>query len=60
MYIRKTPNNSEVKEIADSVRNCDLVIGDLNLNPRIPDQRSKLLNLCGNTKQHYWMMSFLK
>ena len=50
MYIRETPNVQEVKKISQFVQKCDCLIGDLNLNPKLPDQRRKLMTLCGKTK----------
>ena len=40
-YIRATPNTEEVRKISESVENCDCIIGDLNLNPKVPEQRKK-------------------
>ena len=33
------PNTEEVQTLKQSVRNCDCIIGDLNLNPKVPEQR---------------------
>ena len=50
LYIRETPNKEETYEIANRFRDFDCIMGDLNLNPAIPDQKSKLLALCGKDK----------
>ena len=50
LYIRATPNTEEVRKISESVENCDCIIGDLNLNPKVPEQRKKLISLCGKSK----------
>ena len=50
LYIRETPNTEEIHNLKESLRNCDCIIGDLNLNPKVPEQRNKLITLCGKTK----------
>ena len=50
LYIRETPNSRETIELTKSLRTCDWIIGDLNLNPKIPEQRKQLLKICGTTK----------
>ena len=48
--IRETPNLQEVNKLNKSIKNADCLIGDINLNPKIPEQRKKLIVLCGKTK----------
>ena len=50
LYIRETPNSDESLKLSKTLRNCDCIIGDLNLNPKIPEQNEKLLTICGETK----------
>ena len=50
LYIRKTPSQLETTNIAERFIDFDGIIGDLNLNPSIPDQKHKLEKLCGKTK----------
>ena len=50
LYIRETPNNSEIQKLKTNLKNCDCVIGDLNLNPKIPEQKGRLKTLCGKTR----------
>ena len=47
LYIRATPNSEEIQKIKRSVANCDCIVGDMNLNPKVQEQRKKLLTLCG-------------
>ena len=50
LYLRATPTTEELYKLRESVKNCDCIIGDLNLNPKVPEQRKKLLTLCGASK----------
>jgi hypothetical protein len=50
LYIHATPNAEEVHKISESVENCDCIIGDLNLNLKVPEQRKTLISLCGKSK----------
>ena len=50
MYIRETPNEKETAEIAKQFADHDCIIGDLNLNPAIVEQNSKLKMICGTSK----------
>ena len=50
LYIRKTPNDKETLEIANRFQYADCIIGDLNLNPAVPNQSSNLSKVCGSTK----------
>ena len=50
LYIRETPNSDESLKLSKTLRNCDCIIGDLNLNPKIPEQKERLLTICGKTK----------
>ena len=50
LYIRRTPNTREVNEIKKALQSCDIIIGDLNLNPKIIEQKQKLKTICGTTK----------
>ena len=50
LYIRKTPTQSENVQIAERFSQFDAIIGDLNLNPSLPEQRNKLDRICGKNK----------
>ena len=50
LYIRETPNSVETNELTKSLKTCDWIIGDLNLNPKIPEQKQKLMTICGKNK----------
>ena len=50
LYIRETPNSEEVKNLNQYLKNVDCIIGDLNLNPKISEQKMKIMTLCGDTK----------
>ena len=51
VYINKTPTNSELVKLCDTLRSSHLIMGDLNLDmARIEDQ-VKLNKLCGETKK---------
>ena len=50
LYIRETPNSEESDRLFQSLKSSDCIIGDMNLNPKIPDQKNKLLAICGETK----------
>ena len=50
LYIRETPTEVETTEISKKFKNFDGIIGDLNLNPSIVDQKTKLERICGKTK----------
>ena len=49
LYIRETPSFDEIHKLRQSFKNADCLIGDLNLNPKIPDQQRKLMAMCGET-----------
>ena len=50
LYIRKTPSEKESSDIGKRFQHADCIIGDLNLNPAIPKQKSNLLKICGSIK----------
>ena len=50
LYIRETPNEREVVEMSQRFDDHDCIIGDLNLNPAIAEQKKKLLHICGQQK----------
>ena len=50
LYIRQTPNQIETEELAGRFKNHDCIIGDLNLNPAVHSDKSKLLKLCEGGK----------
>ena len=50
IYIRKTPNEKESLEIAKRFQHADCIMGDLNLNPAVPNQSLNLSRICGDTK----------
>ena len=50
-YIRETPTQKELDALIHSFRNCDLVMGDFNLDPeKTGDQVTKLRQLCGSSR----------
>ena len=50
LYIRKTPSQAETVGIACRFSQFDCIMGDLNLNPALLEQKNKLGILCGDTK----------
>ena len=48
IYINSTPIQDELEKIIFSFRNCDLIMGDLNLDPKRDEP--KLRQLCGSKK----------
>jgi hypothetical protein len=50
LYVRETPGKEESIEIGNRFEDFDGIVGDLNLNPAIEDQRSKLSSICGSRK----------
>ena len=50
LYIRETPGKEESIEIGQRFADFDGIVGDLNLNPAIQDQKSKLNFICGSQK----------
>ena len=50
LYIRKTPSQSETIKIAERFNSFDCIMGDLNLNPSLTQQKPRLDILCGNSK----------
>ena len=50
LYCRQTPSIKDTEKIKDIAQDSNYILGDLNLNPDIEDQKRKLDNLCGNTK----------
>ena len=52
VYIRATPNQEELDKLMKSFQKCDLIMGDLNLDPAKAngDQESKLRQLCGTSR----------
>ena len=50
LYIRKTPSRKETNDIKKRLSKFDCIIGDLNLNPAIKDQKEKLKMICGENK----------
>ena len=50
LYIRETPNIEEARKIAERFHDFDCIVGDLNLNPQIYQDKNKLINICGKTK----------
>ena len=51
VYIRSTPTQEELDVLISSFRKCDLIMGDLNLDP-VKDQNQdfKLRQLCGSSR----------
>jgi hypothetical protein len=52
IYCRTTPNNAEIKGIKKCFKECQIVMGDFNLSPRISKDLKKLNVLCGNEMSH--------
>ena len=50
IYIRETPTKEEVTEMANRFKTFDCIMGDVNLNPAIDDQKAKLETICGRDK----------
>ena len=50
IYIRETPNLKETEELKRCLKSCDILMGDLNLNPKITEQNKKLSILCGSNR----------
>ena len=50
LNIRQAPNHKETQELASRFKNHDCIIGDLNLNPAIHEDKSKLLKICESGK----------
>ena len=50
-YVRATPNNEETKEMLNKFMDLDGIVGDLNLNPELENEKKRLKTLCGNTKE---------
>ena len=53
LYLRETPNSAEVSNMAERFKDFDCIIGDLNLNPAITEQRIKLEHICGKSRIFY-------
>ena len=51
LYIRETPSSEEATSITNRFKSFDCIIGDLNLNPLVVQDKQKLMNICGKTKQ---------
>ena len=50
IYCRTTPNNQELKAIIKCFKECQVLMGDLNLSPKVSKDLKKLNVLCGNEK----------
>ena len=48
IYTRHTPTKKQVNDIVQDLSNIDLIMGDLNLDPRKQEDRAKLDMLCKN------------
>ena len=51
VYIRETPTFEQIKLLNRDLKNIDLVIGDLNLDPNRDTDSDKLKMLCQNRKR---------
>ena len=50
LYVRETPSNKDTLLIAEVCKDFDVIIGDLNLNPAISDEKKKLDIICGKSR----------
>ena len=50
LYIRQTPTSSDIVKISKFCQQSSAILGDLNLNPRIPVEKMHLENVCGERK----------
>ena len=46
LYCRSTPSNSEIKDICENFKECNVLMGDLNLSHRNKEDYQKVLRLC--------------
>ena len=50
IYCRSTPSNSEILAVGNNFKECDILMGDLNLSHRNKEDYQKVLNLCRPNK----------
>lgn len=50
LYCRSTPSNSEIKSVCENFKECNILMGDLNLSHRNKEEFQKVLNLCHPNK----------
>ena len=50
LYCRSTPSNSEIQTICDNFKECNVLMGDLNLSHRIKEDYRKVEYLCKSRK----------
>ena len=50
LYIRQTPSSSDIEKISNFCQHSSAILGDLNLNPRIPLEKKYLKKICGEDK----------
>ena len=50
IYCRSTPTEPEINAINDHFKECDILMGDLNLSHRISSDQRKLETLCKGAK----------
>ena len=50
LYCRSTPSNSEIQSIFENFKECQDLMGDLNLSRRNTEDYRKVLNLCNTRK----------
>ena len=50
IYCRTTPTDSEIVSINKHFKECNVLMGDLNLSQRIPIDQEKVISLCQETK----------
>ena len=48
LYSRENPSNNQIQEITLKINDMDLVMGDINLDPKRTDDAPKLLSMCDN------------
>ena len=52
-YIRETPNEEELQKIVKGFRNCNVIIGDFNLDPNRATDLTKLDRMCGPNRERH-------
>ena len=50
VYYQKTPSQTEIKRLTQYVKDCDIIMGDLNLDINRNDDKTKLEILCENNR----------
>ena len=53
LYIRRKPNKQDILLIKEKCKGCNMILGDLNLNPMNESEKLLLELLCGTEQQQY-------